>query len=176
MLQGLGSSSSISIYNGLAQNGRSAQSTHPEFRPVLPTTWLFKYESRLSQLQYRFLPPHNGSRFKLISLQVFQIWTAARIAQSWPGSCALCSGAALPRAVLYISQPTSLPLSPFSKTSLVHHQFNLCIYYIRHQPTSTMAQSFSLCAGPDTDIWKKPPTTDVFNGTPSRTHHLDEAY
>lgn len=35
-----------------------------------------------------------------------------------------------------------------------------------------MAQSFSLCAGPDTDIWKKPPTTDVFNGTPSHTHDL----
>ncbi|TQV93689.1 hypothetical protein V2A60_004142 [Cordyceps javanica] len=32
-----------------------------------------------------------------------------------------------------------------------------------------MAQSFSLSAGPDTDIWKKPPTTDVFNA-PFQTH------
>lgn len=28
-----------------------------------------------------------------------------------------------------------------------------------------MAQSFTLAAGPETDIWRKPPTTNVFNGT-----------
>ncbi|KAM3499602.1 hypothetical protein MY10362_007150 [Beauveria mimosiformis] len=32
-----------------------------------------------------------------------------------------------------------------------------------------MSPSFSLCAGPGTDIWKKPPTTDVFNA-PFQTH------
>ncbi|EGX88285.1 hypothetical protein CCM_08328 [Cordyceps militaris CM01] len=32
-----------------------------------------------------------------------------------------------------------------------------------------MAQCFNLSAGPDTDIWKKPPTKDVFNA-PFTTH------
>lgn len=30
-----------------------------------------------------------------------------------------------------------------------------------------MALSFNLSAGPDTDIWKKPPSHDVFNGKPT---------
>lgn len=38
-----------------------------------------------------------------------------------------------------------------------------------------MAQSFTLCAGPDTDIWKKPPTTDVFNGE-TDNHQPDEPH
>lgn len=32
-----------------------------------------------------------------------------------------------------------------------------------------MALSFNLSAGPDTDLWKKPPTTDIFNGTSHTT-------
>lgn len=80
------------------------------------------------------------------------------------------------RTLLTLSRAYSFPASGDDNADLTGRVWNLSFILSRHQLSlkilnyqktslgTKMASSFTINASAGTDVWRKPPTTDIFNG------------